>query len=152
MMFDYLKRLHWKPIILSGFVFAIIAMVVHMVESVLTMSYYLMPAYFGTWSKVMMPTAGPPPVSFYVYSSVASFLGGFLFAELYDLIKSQLGATYWQRVCIFTKYLVLLELVIFILPLWLFVNLPLGIIVSWFVSGALIAFLGTMVFAKMMKM
>jgi len=150
-MFEVLKRLHWKPIILSGFVFAIIAMVVHMVESMLTMSYYLMPEYFGAWSKVMMPTAGPPPASFYVYSFIASVLGGIVFAELYDLIKSQFGATYWQRVCVFTKYWVFLNLVLFILPLWLFVNLPLGLIISWFVSGAIIAFFGTMVFAKMMK-
>lgn len=150
-MCECLKRIHWKPVLLAGLVYAVIATVVHQLEAICTMNYYLMPEYFGAWSKIMMPTAGPPPAAFFAYSFLFTLIGGFVFAALFDLLKAQLGAAFWQRVCGFTSLWALLILALSTLPLWLLMNLPVVLIVSWFVSGMLIAFVSSMVFAKMMK-
>ena len=51
----------------AGVLFGIIALIVHWIFAYVGMDYYLDPAYFPVWSKLMMPTAGPPPASFLYY-------------------------------------------------------------------------------------
>jgi hypothetical protein len=72
----WIKESSWKRVFLSGLIISVISFVVRQVEAVLTLKYYMMPQYFGVWSKVMMPAAGPPPASFVVTSLVFTLVTG----------------------------------------------------------------------------
>jgi hypothetical protein len=54
----------------------IISFVMNMAISWLTMGFYMMPQYWPVWSKVMMPEAGPPPTSFYIWALIFDFITG----------------------------------------------------------------------------
>lgn len=132
-------------------VYTIVAFVVHQIEVMLTMNYYLMPEYFGVWSKVMMPGAGPPPASFMVYSLVFTYIAGVVVGALYDFIKDLLPKKFWPRVLNFTDLVISLMIVFFTLPVYLLFNVPFGLSVGWLASSLMIVFLGSAVFVKMIK-
>lgn len=150
-MFDGIKKLQWQKIFISGFIFLIIAAIVRQFEVILTMTYYQMPEFFGVWSKLMMPSVGPPPASFLFTSLLFSFLTGVTLAGFYDFVKSQLPKNKTQRIFCFTEVEVVLSLVFFSLPVYLLFNLPFVLLVSWFVSSAVIFLLSSAVFVKLLK-
>ena len=75
-MIKWIAKIDLKKVLLASLAYTIVAMIIRQIEAVLTMRYYLMPEYFGVWSQVMMPTAGPPPPSFFTTST--SFAPGLL--------------------------------------------------------------------------
>ncbi|MBL7159750.1 hypothetical protein ISS85_04695 [Candidatus Microgenomates bacterium] len=146
-----MKKIQWKKVLLAGIAYLVIATVVHQIEALLTMNYYMMPEYFGAWSKVMMPSAGPPPMSFMVISLVFSYVTGVTLAAVYDFIKDLLPKKFWPRVINFSDLIIGLMVVFFILPVYLLLNVPLGLLLSWLASSVLIIILGTMVLVKVLK-
>lgn len=136
---------------LAGFLFLIISFVIRNIEAVLTMKYYLMPAYFPVWSKLMMPSAGPPPAIFTIVSVLFSLFTGLVLAMTYAMIKDLLPAKFWGHVLCFASWLFVLSFVFFTLPVYLMINLPVGLLVSWLISSAVIFFLGSMIFVKIIK-
>ena len=72
----------WK-ILVFAIVMTIVAQVVHIVESMLTLGYYMDPAYFGVWSKIMMPGPGPPPAGFYYCSVIFAVITWAIFGFAY---------------------------------------------------------------------
>jgi len=70
-----------------GLIFAVISIIVHTLAAFLEMSYYLNPSYFAVWSSIMMSTAGPPGVIFYVLSFLFAFISGVIFAWVFTVIK-----------------------------------------------------------------
>lgn len=147
----FLKKISWGKVLVAGLVFMVIAFVVRQIEAILTMSYYTDPTYFGVWSKVMMPKAGPPPLSFMVVSLLFSYLTGVTVAVFYDLIKDLLPKKFWPRVLNFTDLTVSLMIVFFTLPVYLLINLPFMLLVWWLGSSIVIVFLSAIAFAKMLK-
>jgi len=145
------KKIRWGKVVLAALLYLVIATVVHQIETALTMRYYLMPEYFGVWSKVMMPKAGPPPTGFFLTSLVFSFIGGLVLASFYDLAKDFLGKSCCSKTCGFVCWTVALSLVFFSLPAYLLLNLPLMLLVVWFISGAVILYLAALVFGKVLK-
>ena len=90
--------MNWKRIIIAAIVFAIIAQVLHTVESMLTMDFYMDPEYFGVWSKLLMPTAGPPPAEFFYASVISSLIIALIYAVVYDVVKGSLpGKTFIKK-------------------------------------------------------
>lgn len=148
---ECLKKVRWGKVFLAGLVFLVIATIVRQVEAILTMKYYLMPEFFGVWSKVMMPKAGPPPASFFLTSLLFSLATGMTLAAFYDYIKNLLPKNQWQRMFCFTEIVVVLAFVFFSLPTYLLINLPLGLLGAWLVSTVVILFLATTVFVKLLK-
>lgn len=122
-----------------------------MIEPVLTIQYYMMPQYFDVWSRLMMPKAGPPPTEFYVLSFLSAVVTGIILAWFYDWIKKLLPKDFWARVASFTGLVLLLDILFWALPTALLINLPAAVILSWILSTVLATFLGTMVFAKILK-
>lgn len=150
-MCECCKNIRWGKVMLAGILFTIIATIIHTIESFLTMSYYLDPQYFGVWSKAMMPNASPPPTSFFITSILFSFLTGVTLAIFYDLIKEKLAKTESGKVICFTGMLVTLGTVFFTLPVYLLINIPGGLMISWFLSSVIIFLLTSMIFVKVLK-
>lgn len=141
-----------KGVAITAVAMTILAQIVHTLESILTMGYYLDPAYFSVWSKVMMPAAGPPPASFYIYSIVFALVGWFLFASVY----SKLGAAIKEKTEIrkglkFGALAFLLAGLPCTLTLYLLINLPVGLIISWMVSSLVLYLAGGIVAAKLIR-
>lgn len=150
-MCDCLKKIQWKKVIAAGFVYTIVALVVRQIEAVLTMNYYKMPDYFGVWSKVMMPEAGPPPMSFFLTSLLFSFITGVVLAAFYDFVKGLLPQDKWQKIFNFTCTVFVLSFVFFSLPVYLLINLPVGLMLWWLLSTIVIFFLTAIIFVKIIK-
>ncbi len=151
MLFFSKVKIKWGRVIVASLILTVISMVVRNVEAVMTMKYYLMPEYLGVWSKLMMPSAGPPPREFFVISILFAFLSALVLACVYECFKSSLEKSFWRRVLGFTKLMMLLILVFAYFPMYLMINIPLVLIVSWFINGTLIIFLGTVVLVKILK-
>ncbi|MBI5127474.1 hypothetical protein HZA76_03375 [Candidatus Roizmanbacteria bacterium] len=151
MLFFPKVKIRWGKVILVSIILLVIQMIIMNVEAFFDMKYYIMPQYFPVWSKLMMPNAGPPPAEFFIMSSLFSLLSALVLACVYECFKASLDKNFWSRVLGFTKLMALLTLVFAYLPMYLMINLPLGLIVSWFVSGVLVIFLGTIVFVKILK-
>jgi hypothetical protein len=141
----------WR-VALSALIFMVIAQVVHTVGAMLTMSYYTMDEYFPVWSKIMMPSAGPPPLSFMLYGLFYSLIGGVLFVIVYNIIKEALP---WEGA---VKKGIGYGLLVFALAglpmalsLHLLINLPVALIVSWAVEMLVIYFANGMISAGINK-
>jgi len=143
-----LNKVSWKDAFYGAVIFLVIATVIHLVESILTMSYYTNPEYFGLWSKLMMPSAGPPPPSFMLVSALVNFIAGFVISVLYQLVKDEMGQKYWTKVWSFAAFAWILATVLFAGTAFLLFNLPLGLLGAWLVSSAFIYFLTSLYLAR----
>lgn len=150
-MCELTKNIRWKKVLIAGLIYLIIANIIRQIEAVLTLSYYKMPDYFGVWSNLMMPKAGPPPLKFFLISILFSLIGGITAAVIYEILKENLEKNYWKRLFNFTFAVSWVYLVFFILPVYLLFNVPFGLLVFWFLSSILILFLSTMAFVRILK-
>lgn len=150
-MCECLRKIQWKKVLVAGLIYLVAATIIRQIEVVLTMKYYLMPEYFDVWSKLMMPKAGPPPPSFMILSFLFTFITGITLAALYDFIKGLLPKNCWERVFDFTGTVAILMLVFSYLPMYLLINLPLGLLVCWFTTGLVTVFVGAVVFTKLIR-
>jgi len=151
MLFFPKVKINWQKVITASVIVFVIEMVVRQVEAFLTMQYYVMPEYFGVWSKLMMPKAGPPPPEFFVTSAMFSFLGALILACVYECIKGSLSKQFWPRVLGFTKLMTLLMLAFAFMPMFLMMNIQQALLVSWFVTSVLVTLVASMVFVKILK-
>lgn len=143
---------NWVRIALTALVMTAVATAVHTVESVLTTGYYMDPAYFGVWSKIMMPAAGPPPAAFYYYSIAFTFITWLIFGFVY----AKLGVSTHEKNMIknglrFGALIFLIAGIPGTLSLYLLINLPVGLLTSWAISGLVLYLVGGVVAAKLIK-
>lgn len=150
-MSSWMRKLHTKEVLMSGLLYSLIALFIRQIEMMMTMGYYKDPAYFAVWSKLMMPTQGPPPLAFFIESLLFTYATGVTLAAIFEFTKPLFGKKYWEKVIGFTDITVGLMIVFGFFPMYLLINLPLGLIVTWFISGWVTVLLGAMVFAKRMK-
>lgn len=144
-----MKKLHWKKIAVAGFWYWVITTLVQQLELAWTMGYYTDPVRRQVWSRVMMPEAGgPPPVGFFVVSAMFTFVTGMTVAAVFEFIKPQLGKTYWGKVVGFTDIMVGLSIVFALFPIYLLLNVPLGLLGWWLVANWVSMFAASAVFAK----
>lgn len=147
----WIQKIHWGKVLLSALTFTVISYVVHMIEALLTIKYYMMPQYFGLWSKLMMPSAGPPPVAFTITSIVFAFVTGISIALIYYYLRDHLPPLGFRRAFYFADVLIATTFVFFTLPSYLMFNVPVGILVSWFISSFVILTAGSWVIVKIIK-
>jgi hypothetical protein len=148
---EFCKNINWGKIFLAAVVFMIISFVMNMAISWLTMGFYMMPQYWPVWSKVMMPEAGPPPTSFYIWALIFDFITGLVLAKLYVHIRQTIGQSLWSKVICFTCILTGLSIVFFTFPLYLLINLPLTLILYWLGGSIVSYFIISIFFVKIMK-
>ena len=144
--------MNWKRIIIAAIVFAIISQVMHTIESMLTMDFYMDEAYFPVWSKLMMPTAGPPPTEFFVASVASAVIIALIYSAAYDMLKGSLpGKTDLMKGLKYGIMLFILVQIPGLLGMWLLINLPLMLLVYWGIGSLAILLIGGIVIAKIVK-
>ncbi len=146
-----MKKLHWKKVFVAGFWYLVVATVLQQIEVAFTMNYYKDPAYFGVWSKLMMPTAGPPPVVFFIISLVFTYATGCTLAAVFEFMSPLFGKNFWGKVVGFTDIMVGLTIVFSLFPMFLLINVPLGLLAWWLVTSWGTMLITSMTFAKVMK-
>ena len=147
----WMKEISWKKIFLSGLIFMVVSFIIRQVEVILTMKYYVMPAYFGLWSKLMMPNAGPPPMSFTIMSLVITLVTGISLGLIYTYLKDHLPTDMRKRVFYFADLMIGASFIFFTLPVYLMFNVPVGLLISWFISSFIILTVGSWVLVKIVK-
>jgi len=145
-----IKKCGFGRAVLIALVLAILGYLVHTLEAILTMDYYLDPAYFSVWSKVMMPDAGPPPAEFMYLSVLFGFLVALVYVWAYKVVEPGfIEADGWLRKGVYFGVLLFL---IGVLPgslsLYLLINLPAALIAWWTLSGFVVTLLDGMVIAR----
>ncbi len=137
-MIKWIAHINWKHVQLSGLIYTVIATIVHQIEALISMKHYMNPAYAGLWSKTMMPVAGPPPASFFITSTILTFVSGISLAIVYYYVKDMLPKKTMERTFFFADLLIGLSFVFFTLPAYLLFNVPLELLISWFISSFVI--------------
>jgi hypothetical protein len=147
----WIKEVSIKKILLVGVIFTVISFIIRQIEAILTLKYYMMPQYFGVWSKLMMPTAGPPPASFMITSLIFTFVTGVSIALIYYYLRNHLPPVGFKRAFYFADILVGTSFVFFTLPTYLMFNVPVGLLVWWFITTFVILTAGSWVIVKIVK-
>jgi hypothetical protein len=137
-MIKWIKGINWLKVLFVSVIYTVISMVVQQIGVVLTMKYYIDPQYFGVWSKVMMPSAGPPPPSFMITSLIMTLASGISIALIYYYLKDMLPKNTKHRVFLFADLLIATYFIFFTLPVYLLFNVPMGLNISWFVFSFII--------------
>ncbi len=144
--------INWKRVIIAGIVFVIIAQIVHTGFAFLSMDYYLDETYFPVWSKIMMPGPGPPPAEFMYYSIFFGLIGGILFALVYAVIGIHSpGNTVANKGLMYGFLIFLVAGIPGALSMFLLINLPAMLIVTWAIENLIIYLIGGVVTAKLVK-
>ena len=138
-------------IVAAGIVYAVISMVVNTLWAFIDMPYYLMQEYFAVWSKLMMSTAGPPGVEFYVASFVFTLVAGLIFAGVYSRVKASIRDKGIRKGLRFGFGIFLISVIPGMFSLYLLINLPTMLIVSWTVSGLVTSLLGGIVIERLVR-
>ena len=138
-------------IVAAGIVYAVISMVVNTLWAFIDMPYYLMQEYFAVWSKLMMSTAGPPGVEFYVASFVFTLVAGLIFAGVYSRVKASIRDKGIRKGLRFGFGIFLISVIPGMFSLYLLINLPTMLIVSWIVSGLVTSLLGGIVIERLVR-
>jgi len=147
----WIKELKVKKVLLASVIFTVISFVIHQIEALLTMKYYLMPQYFGVWSKVMMPSNGPPPASFMITSLIFTFVTGVSITFIYYYLKDHLPVEKRKRIFYFADLMLGTYLVFFTLPAYLMFNVPTALLIIWFFTSFVILTAGSWVIVKIIK-
>jgi hypothetical protein len=139
-------------LLIAAILFTLISEVVHTAESMLTMNFYTDPNYFVVWSRIMMPIAGPPPTSFYVYSIVFTFISGLIFAFVFTKVKNVIKANVWWKIGKrFGIGVWLIASIPWALTTYLLINLPPMLLVYWSITSLIIYILAGIAIAKILK-
>jgi hypothetical protein len=129
----------------------IVGMIVHSLGAIAEMGYYLNPAYFPVWSKVMMPGPGPPGTKFYALSFLFGFIGWLLAAAIYSRVKGCLPGTTAKKGLKYGAIIFLLATLPGSLSMFLLFNLPKGLIGAWTIEGLIVDLLAGIIIAKLVK-
>jgi hypothetical protein len=147
----WVKEISWKKIFLVSLLYTTVACVIRQFEAILTINYYKMPEFFGVWSKLMMPKAGPPPVSFLITSLVFTFASGISITLIYYYLKDHLPKENKKRMLYFADLMIGASFVFFTLPVYLMFNVPAGLLISWFTSSFIILTTVSWILVKIVK-
>lgn len=145
------KKINFGKLLLVAGIYTVVAIIIRQIEAVLTMKYYMMPEYFGVWSKIMMPTVGPPPIDFFLSSAVITFATGLSITIIYYYMRDILPKDPKTRTFYFADILIGTSFVFFTLPVYLLFDVPWQLLVSWFVTTFIILLIGSYTIVKIIK-
>ena len=147
----WIEEISWKKVFVVSFLFTIISFVIRQIEAMLTLNYYKMPEFFGVWSKLMMPKAGAPPVSFIITSLIFTFATGICLSLIYYYLKDHLPKERHKRMFYFADLMIGTSFVFFTLPVYLMFNIPSGLLISWFISSFIVLTLTSWILVRIVK-
>jgi hypothetical protein len=134
-------KLNYPRIILGAIAFLVVAQVLHVISTMLTMSYYTDANYFAVWSKIMMPAEGAPPMSFYYYSLAFGFITGMIFSTIYSKRRETFKGDILHKGLTYGFGLFLVAGIPYFLTTYLLINLPLGLLAYWLIIDGLLTYL-----------
>ncbi len=145
-------KISWPGVLAVAVMYVVISQLVFMLGAYADMAYYMDPAYYSVWSKLMMPSAGPPPIEFTATSVAFGIISGLLFALVYSVVKGSVPGKEWGNKGLMYGFLVFLIAGIpSTLSLLLLINLPPGLVLSWMLQGFVTYLLAGLVAAKLLK-
>ncbi|MBI2464371.1 hypothetical protein HYV57_05430 [Candidatus Peregrinibacteria bacterium] len=144
-MFE-MKR--FGKIVLLGFLYAILAQVVHSVSALFSMGYYTLGTTREVWSVIMMPSFGPPPPVFFVVSFFFSMVIGIVLAFVYSIIHTSLHGTVSEKGMCFGILIFLISGISSGFSTFLLFNVPLMLIWVWAIEAFVISIFGGMIIAR----
>jgi hypothetical protein len=140
-----------KRFLFAVILFTVVAQIIHTLGAILTMGYYMDPAYFDVWSRIMMPTAGPPPVKFFFLSIDLGLISSIIYVYAYVRLNKSIPGKGWIRNGLnFGALLFLLGVLPGMLSLVLLINLPLLLVLEWIGEGLIVMLIGGMITARLM--
>jgi len=146
------SKINLPRLIAVAIVYAIVGEIVMTLGAMADMSYYYDSNYFPVWSKLMMPAAGPPPAEFYYISIVFQLVTGFLFGLVYNVLKGAVPGRGWKNKGLMYGFLIFLVAGIpTTMMLYLLINLPLGLLLSWMLQSLVVYLTMGLVTAKLVK-
>lgn len=142
----------WARITVSIIAVLVVSMVVHNIDAMLTMGYYMDPAYFQVWSPIMMPAAGPPGMEFYAYSIIFTLIASIFFVMAYFMMGYTLpGKTLWNRGLLYGLLIFLVGGLPGMLSMVLLINLPIDLVAMWAVESLIIYLISGALVAKLLR-
>lgn len=141
----------FKQIIYSAIAYTVLAEIVNTVESVFLIGYYMNPAYFSLWSKIMMPTHGPPTATFYLVSILFTLISGVIFAWFYSLVKSLIPGKDVRKGLNYGLLLFLVAGVPFTLTIYLILAVPTMLLLGWAIGSLVVYLLSGISFSKIIR-
>jgi hypothetical protein len=150
-MIKWIAKINWLKVILTGVIYTVISMVMQQTGVLFTMKYYTDPQYSGVWSKLMMPSSGPPPPEFMITSLIMTLASGMSIALIYYYLKDMLPKNAMKRTFLFADLLIATYFIFFTLPVYLLFNVPVGLNVSWFAISFIILTATSAVIVKIIK-
>jgi hypothetical protein len=150
---DEIKKGTSSPRFLAAaVVFTFVAYIIHMLGAFATMSYYLDSTYFTVWSKIMMPTAGPPSTEFTFYSLLFGFIAAVLFVAVYGRVKPLFsGKPLAKAGMLYGIGVFLVGTLPGSLMLLLLINVPAALVISWALESLVAYLIGGAIVAKITK-
>ncbi|VVB90223.1 Uncharacterised protein [uncultured archaeon] len=139
---------YFKQIMVSGVLFLVIAQVINTVSAIFTMSYYTNPEYFGLWSKLMMPSNGPPGSEYFLASITINLVTGIIFAGAYSFVKQSIPGKGIVKGIYYGVLLFLISGVPFTLTIYLLFSVPVLLLLNWTVSNMVVYLIGGAILAK----
>jgi hypothetical protein len=145
-------RINTVRLFLAALAYTVFAYILHLIGAVLTIQYYLDPSYFPVWSRLLMPTAGPPPLAFSVYSLILGYVTALLFVFIYLKVRPLLkGKSKVRRGAMYGFGVYLVGGLPGFFMLWLLINLPFLLLVDWAVEGLIANIVGGVLVAYIVQ-
>ncbi len=145
-------RINAARFLLGALAYTVLAFVLHFIGAELTMQYYMDPAYFAVWSRLMMPTAGPPPLTFSIYSLILGYITALLFVFIYLKVRPIFkGRSLRYMGAIFGFGVFLVGGLPGFFMLALLINLPFLLILDWAIEGLIANVVGGVLVAYILK-
>lgn len=136
-------------VILTGLIFAVLALIIHSASAYFTMDYYTNPDYSSVWSSLMMPDNGAPGINFYVTSILFSLIGAVLYTIVYIVIRASIpGRSYFKKGLFYGLFLFLIASIPGFLSLYLLINLPIVLLYIWTLENFIIYIMGGVLIAE----
>lgn len=146
------QKFPFGKIIITAIVCAVLGQIIHTIGAMITMSFYLDSNYFSVWSKIMMPGASAPPLSFTLISLGFALINGLIFASVYAVLKNSVpGRTLAKKGLIYGLLVFLLAGITTSLTLILLINLPIALLIYWAFESLMIYLLMGLITTKIIK-
>ncbi len=141
------------PVVLAALGYAFAAQIVHTVSALLTVQFYMNPAYYMVWSRIMMPGYGPPGTDFLLVSLLFSFITGLLLSGAYLFVRDSFKGckSPWKRGMAYGLLLFVVAGIPMSLTIFLLINIPLLLIAVWAAEGLLSYLAGGAIIGRVLK-
>lgn len=143
---------NYLRVVVAAVFYAVVAQVIHTLGAMVEMPFYMDPNYFQVWSKMMMPSEGAPPASFFAYSVTVAIITGVILAAVFSVVGKALHGTPLRRGVTYGFIVFLLAGLLGAFSLYMLINLPPMLIVYWTVENLIVFLLSGAAFGKLIQL